>query len=275
MMLRHELRKNPGRWRGGEIFVRREGSGEVVYTGPDADLIPELISTMLAQLREEAAPVRVKAAMAHLNLVMIHPFSDGNGRMARALQTLVLARERIVAPVFSSIEEFLGRNTQTYYEVLGDVGAGAWHPDRDARPWVRFCLHAHYLQAMTSLRRRTEIEELWNACTALAEAKGLPDRCAAALIDAAYGFRIRRGSYKSSIVDSLGEEVSDLTASRDLKACVEAGVLEPVGERRARHYVGAPVLTDLRAQIRQSRPSKSQDDPFEVVRSRRQLTLEG
>ena len=39
-----------------------------------------------------------RAAMGHLNLVMIHPFSDGNGRMARALQTLVLAREGILAP---------------------------------------------------------------------------------------------------------------------------------------------------------------------------------
>jgi len=41
--------------------------------------------------------------MAHLNLVMIHPFSDGNGRMARCLQTLVLGREGILEPEFSSL----------------------------------------------------------------------------------------------------------------------------------------------------------------------------
>ncbi len=46
----------------------------------------------------DAHPAMIRAAMAHLNLVMVHPFKDGNGRMARALQTLVLARERILAP---------------------------------------------------------------------------------------------------------------------------------------------------------------------------------
>jgi Fic family protein len=50
--------------------------------------------------------------MAHLNLVMIHPFRDGNGRMARCLQSVVLAREGVLSPVFMSVEEYLGRNTQ-------------------------------------------------------------------------------------------------------------------------------------------------------------------
>jgi Fic family protein len=133
MMLKHNLDKNPGRWRPGAIFVRREATGETMYEGPPAAVVPGLISEMLGQLAEEDDQhVLVKAAMAHLNLVMIHPFSDGNGRMARCLQTLVLARDRIVAPVFFSIEEFLGRNTQTYYDVLGEVGEGAWNPQNDA-----------------------------------------------------------------------------------------------------------------------------------------------
>jgi Fic family protein len=50
--------------------------------------------------------------MAHLNLVVIHPFRDGNGRMARALATLVLSRSDIGEPEFSSIEEWLGANTR-------------------------------------------------------------------------------------------------------------------------------------------------------------------
>jgi Fic family protein len=274
MMLHHELRKNPGRWRLGEIFVRQHSGGEIVYEGPEADLLPELISAMLSQLGEEDAPVHIKAAMAHLNLVMIHPFSDGNGRIARCLQTLVLARDRILAPVFSSIEEFLGRNTETYYNVLAEVGAGAWNPHHDARPWVRFCLRAHYLQARTSVRRREEIEHLWNACAELAKRESLPERCASGLIDAAYGFRIRRGGYKSAVEVSLAEEISDLTATRDLKAMVDRGLLETVGERRARYYLGSESLLELRAQIRASRLPKAVEDPFAVVRGRRQLSLQ-
>jgi Fic family protein len=273
MMLKHNLNKNPGRWRPGAIHVRREATGEIMYEGPPAEMVPGLISEMLQQIGEDQQPVLVKAAMAHLNLVMIHPFSDGNGRMARCLQTLVLARERIVAPVFSSIEEFLGRNTQTYYDVLGEVGQGSWHPKNDGRPWVRFCLRAHFLQAGTHLRRRQEVEQLWLGCNELADRNGLPERCTAAMMDAAYGLRLRRKSYRSSVELAYGEEVSEITASRDLKAMVEADFLAPFGERRSRYYLAMPELIELREKIRTGRPPREERDPFEIIKSDRQLTL--
>jgi len=273
MMLKYDLKKNPGRWRPGPIFVHREATDEIVYEGPPSEEVPGLISAMLRELSRGDEPVVVKAAMAHLNLTMIHPFSDGNGRMARCLQTLVMARERVVAPVFSSIEEFLGRNTEAYYQVLEDVGAGAWNPQRDARPWVRFCLRAHFLQAITTMRRREEIERLWNACVELSEHHRFPERCAAGLMDAALGIRLRRKIYRSSAEAATGEEISDLTASRDLKAMVDAELLNAVGERRARYYLGAEVLSELREDIRSQRPAEAADDPFAIVRERRQLKL--
>jgi Fic family protein len=273
MMMKHDLGKNPGRWRPGTIYVRREATGEIMYEGPEAELVPELIGGMLDHLSAGEAPVLMKAAMAHLNLVMIHPFSDGNGRMARCLQTLILARDRIVAPVFSSIEEYLGRNTQAYYDVLGEVGKGSWNPENDARPWVRFCLQAHFLQATTLLRRRQEIENLWLVCQALVEDHGLPERCTAGLMDAAYGFRLRRKSYRTSVGAASGEEISEITASRDLKAMVEANLLEPFGERRSRYYVAMPQLLALRERVRADRPPRESRDPFAIVRSSRQLTL--
>jgi Fic family protein len=274
MMLKHNLAKNPGRWRPGSIYVKREATGEIVYEGPPHDFVPGLIEEMLAHLSAEAGQhVLVKAAMAHLNLVMIHPFSDGNGRMARCLQTLVLARDQIVAPVFSSIEEFLGRNTQRYYEILGEVGEGSWNPGNDARPWLRFCLRAHFLQASTLLRRRQEIETLWLRSLDLIEKRNLPERCTAALMDAAYGFRIRRKSYRTSVSAATGEDISEITASRDLKALVDADLLVPVGERRSRFYLAAPRVQELRESIREGRPPREERDPFNIVKDARQLTL--
>lgn len=272
MMIKHDLRKNPGQWRRGDIYVQAE-NGEKVYEGPPSEDVPPLIGEMLRDLSGDESPVLVKAAMAHLNLVLIHPFSDGNGRMGRCLQTLVLARDRVLAPAFSSIEEFLGRNTQAYDDVLAEVGAGSWHPERDARTWIRFCLRAHYMQIRTMLRRRAEIEQLWNGCVALAEGNGLPERCAAGLMDAAYGLRIRRGSYLSTAQGVVGEDISEQTASRDLKTMVSLGLLEPVGERRARYYLAGDEARRLRNEIRSQRPSQDADDPFKVVRERRQLSL--
>ncbi|HEX5853305.1 MAG TPA: Fic family protein [Solirubrobacteraceae bacterium] len=273
MMIKHDLKKNPGRWRPGAVFVRKEDSGEVVYEGPAHDRVPALIGATLEELERSEAPVLVRAAVAHLNLVMVHPFSDGNGRMARALQTLVLAREQIVAPVFSSIEEHLGRNTQAYYDVLVEVGQGSWNPTRSVGPWIEFCLTAHYRQAMTHLRRIEEAEGLWAAASSLAAAKGLPERAASALYDAAHGIRLRNAMYRKLVGETLSEEISDLTASRDLKAMVDADLLESVGQGRGRYYVPMAAVVQLRVKVRQRRPARIAADPFDLARDQLQARL--
>jgi Fic family protein len=268
MMLKHRLDEDPGRWRPGEIFVVRESTGERVYEGPPANQVPELIATMIEELEASAAPVLLRAAMAHLNLVMVHPFRDGNGRMARALQTLVLAREQIMAPVFSSIEEYLGQNTQRYYDVLAEVGQARWSPQHDARPWLRFCLTAHYHQARTQLRRIEETERLYAACAEIVEDRGLAERATGALVEAAYGFRLTHAAYKKIVELTAGESVSSLTASRDLRALVDAKLLQPIGQTRGRHYVGEPTLLDQHGRIRSTREPRETSDPFELASRR-------
>jgi len=273
MMLKHRLDKGPGRWRPGETFVVRESTGEQVYEGPHSDDVPALIAATIEELEATEAPVLVRAAMAHLNLVMVHPFRDGNGRMARALQTLVLAREQIMAPVFSSIEEYLGRNTDAYYDVLGQVGRGQWNPHHDARPWVRYCLTAHYHQARTQLRRIQETERLYSVVADLAERRGVPDRATGGLVEAAYGFRLTASSYKTLVDVTAGEDISKLTVSRDLKAMVEAGLLEPIGQTRGRYYIAEPILREQRTRIQSNRAPKETSDPFELAHGQLQLSL--
>ncbi|MDX6554834.1 MAG: hypothetical protein QOD86_1029 [Miltoncostaeaceae bacterium] len=263
MMLKHELAKNPGRWRPGAIFVRREPRGQQVYEGPPHERIPALLATMLGQIEDDGSPVLVRAAMAHLNLMMIHPFSDGNGRMGRALQTLVLARDRIVAPVFSSIEEYLGRNAEAYYEVLEAVGQGSWHPENDARPWVRFCLTAHHRQVRTLLRRIQTTEHLWTACFDLTQRLGLPERMVGPLSDAAQGLRIRRAGYIESVLVVGGDEIAPQSATRDLAELVARGLFVAHGERRGRIYTASDRLREIWLTIRAGQPPRADEDPFE------------
>jgi Fic family protein len=256
MMVRYDLAKNPGLWRPGAIFVRNERTGEVVYEGPPYDEVVPLIDELVADLN---APMGnhplVKAALAHLNLVMIHPFSDGNGRMARCLQTLVLCRSGIREPLFASIEEYLGvqRNTQAYYDVLAAVGEGSWHPERDTRPWMRFCLRAHYTEAMTLLRRSREMEKMCDELETVVRRLGLPERSVLALADAAVGHKVRNPTYRNAA------DVSDVVAGRDLRALVEAGLLEPHGRKRGRFYVAAPPVMAVKKRVAES---KTVSDPF-------------
>ena len=222
----------------------------------------QLIEFMNAERRQSSL---VKAAIAHLNLAVLHPFSDGNGRAARCFQTAVLANEGIVAPIFSSIEEYIGRHQQEYYDVLAEVGGGGWHPDRDCRPWLRFCLTAHYRQAQTLLRRSKEFERVYDDLNNLVLRHGLPDRTAFALVEAAFGQRVRNASYR------ISADVSNNLASRDLKALVDLGLLIPQGEKRGRHYIASAPVRESRDR---NRLPRGNDDPFaEPALNQNQLLL--
>ena len=244
MLMNYDMTKFPGQWRPGDIYVVREKDGDVVYEGPEASLVPGLMTELCQQMGDTAhASSTVLGAMAHLNLAMIHPFKDGNGRMARALQTLVIARDGIVSPEFSSIEEWLGRNTDAYYAILSSIGEGKWHPENSALPWVRFCLVAHYQQAATIMKRNATIGRAWEEIERVRLRLDLPERCEAALMDATFGYRVRNSRYRAV------NDLSEVVASRDLRRLTEAGLITAVGEKRGRYYIAAAPLLALRTRI--------------------------
>ena len=257
MVMEYDLTRGAGRWRPGAIYVRSERTRKVVYEGPEAIEVPRLMEELVDELQEHdpAVPATVRGAMAHLNLAMIHPFRDGNGRMARILQAVVLAREGVLAPAFVSIEEYLGRNTDDYYEVLAAVGGGMWQPQRDARPWIRFVLTAHYRQAQTLLRRANEAERRWDLLEHEVLQRRLPERCVGALWDAALGFKVRNATYRDFA------ELSIVAAGRDLKALSDAGFLVAQGQGRGRYYEASNALRLLEDLIRHDRSPIP--DPFE------------
>lgn len=257
MMVGHDMAKHPGQWRPSSIFVVDQSAGRVVYEGPPAEKVDGLVQELVAYLKADSPePPMVKAAMAHLNLTMIHPFKDGNGRTSRALQTLVIAQEGLLHPVFCSIEEWLGANTREYYDVLAEVGKGKWRPQGDALPWIRFCLRAHFQQGATLIRRNSEYGSLFDEIMLLVQHYKLPERSALPLFDAALGMSITNSWYRRDA------DVSEFVASRDLKRLSEIGLLQPLGEKRGRTYVAESILKDLRLKTRQDGPMV---DPYDLV----------
>ncbi|WP_035796798.1 Fic family protein [Kitasatospora mediocidica] len=259
MMQGHHLLKRPGWWRTGPVYVTSaEDPTIAAYTAPAAEQVPTLTGELVAWLNDGdlAAPGLVRASMAHLNLMAIHPWSDGNGRMSRALHTLVLAREGIVAPEFSSIEEWLGRarNTYRYYDVLADVGGPVWTPERDSLPWVRFCLRAHHQQAQTVARQVETTREVWSGLDEAIGRRGWPERMIYALYPAAMGNRLRRVTYQADA------ELSEQQAQRDIRELVKSAWLVARGEAQGRYYVAGPELPDAVVRgVREPRPLR---DPY-------------
>ena len=83
--------------------------------------------------------------------------------------------------------------------------------------------------------------------------------------------RLTHSTYKTIMEVTAGETISGQTASRDLRALVDARLLKPLGQTRGRHYVAEPVLLEARRHIQAARAPKERSDPFQLATG--QLTL--
>jgi len=231
--------KLPGLWRVGPIYVTRPDGGPPAYEGPPHAEVPGLMDDVVDWLEhgDREAPVVVRAAMAHLHVVSVHPFRDGNGRISRITQSLVLARDGLLSPEFSSIEEYLGHNTSQYYAVLQEVQAGRYQPERDATPWIAFCIEAHVEQARHRLAQVTAAAARWSLLENLANRRGWPDRLVIALQQSLFD-GAERASYAREA------DVSPATASSDLRRLVDSGLVVQKGRTRGTRYVASPALLD-------------------------------
>jgi Fic family protein len=247
MMTRAGEEVRAGEYRTNGVRVSGGPNRPPVYTAPDPDDVPALMGELVRWLSEGDldAPALVRASMAHLNLVSVHPWRDGNGRMSRAVHTLVLAREGVLAPEFSSIEEWLGAddfNTREYYAALRTVQAGTWQPERDAHPWIRFCLTAHHLQAQEVQRRFEAAARLWHRLENLAAGYRLDERTISALYAAAHG-HLRRTTYQAEETLTRDQALADLRTLRRLD------LIEPLGHARTQRYIGGPALRQARNEV--------------------------
>lgn len=237
--------REPGRYRQTRIEVTGPHGRTPAYVGPSQDQVPTLMSEVIEWLddRDLDAHVAVRAAMAHLHIASVHPFRDGNGRVARIVQSLVLAREGLLAPEFVSIEEYLGRNTDAYYAALQRVQGGTYRPERGAASWVRFCVGAHIEQARRRLDQIAEAGTRWAFLEQLVEQRGWPDRLVMAL-EMSLFHGVDRASYAAEA------EVSAPTASNDFRRLLDAGLVAQRGRGRSTRYVASEGLrNDLAATL--------------------------
>jgi Fic family protein len=124
----------PGQYRTGGVGVM--GRKEVIHVAPPAGRVPILMCDLFDWLNRTERHPLVVSSVFHYEFEFIHPFADGNGRMGRLWQTLILARWN---PVFAitPVESMVHVRQQGYYEAIGQSTKMG-----DSAPFVEFMLKA-------------------------------------------------------------------------------------------------------------------------------------
>ena len=132
-----------GHYRKNAVYIVRRKWGwpeETVYTGPDAKKVPALMSALAKWIAESQAqninPV-VVAGIVHQEIAAIHPFSDGNGRTARAVATLVLYARGYDFRRLFALEDYYNKD-RTKYDAAINIGKMYEERRTDFTPWLEY-----------------------------------------------------------------------------------------------------------------------------------------
>lgn len=194
------------------------GKETVHFEAPGADRIDEDMAVFLDWLESDAAidPV-LRAGLAHLWFVTVHPFDDGNGRLARAITDMMLARSEQSSQRFYSMSTQIRLERNDYYQVLERTQSGSM----DVTGWLEWflgCLSRALSGAQDTLSSVLRKAEFWNrlrSCTVNFRQQKILNR-------------ILDDEFKGHLTTSKWAKMtkcSQDTAHRDILELMKAGVL--------------------------------------------------
>lgn len=194
---------------------RRTGVGimageKIAHLAPPAENVPHLMNELFAYLKTKKELTLIKSCVIHYEMEFIHPFIDGNGRMGRLWQTLILMREY---PVFEFIpfENIIQRSQDEYYRALSKSDKAG-----NSTPFIEYMLQVidDSLYQMLDFKNRIMTTE---------------DRLS-------YFAELGLAEFSRKDYMSIFKEISTATASRDLKRGIELGLFEKEGDKTKTIY---------------------------------------
>ena len=221
--------------------VYRNGQNEIPgFLPPNQDDVPGLMRAFALWLREEKGTLHpvLKAGIAHIHLVAIHPFWDGNGRTARGLATLVLQRSGFGFKKLLSLESGFASIRDKYFTAIERTLGPAFARDYDTTLWLEFFANCLMAEAMRLTGALTDWHRMMEDFSKEVDSLGLNFRQTDALVYAIHTGQITRGDYIEIT------NASPVTASRDLAELAQYGLLRAEGKTRNRVYVYEPRWQD-------------------------------
>lgn len=205
---------NPGQLRSGNVGVYREK--HLIHMTPPASQVPRLVNDLLGWLKTTEHHPLIAGAVFHYEFEFIHPFSDGNGRMGRLWQTLIL-REWRAELAWLPVETLIHYQQDRYYQVLGQC-------DRQSSctPFIEFIL-GNIISALK--------EGLGQAPTMSEE---MSEEMSSELAETEKRILQLLSTQPKLTAENIADEcgISSRTVERYLKALQQKGKLQRVGAKK-------------------------------------------
>jgi Fic family protein len=234
----HDTRIRPGKYRMEPNWI--EDQGVRVYGPPSHIDVPMFMREFSEWLmdKDQSSPV-IRAGIAHLHLVAIHPFVDGNGRTARLLATLLLQKTGYGFRKLLSLDAYYQRNRDEYITALRNSLGKNYDPEYESTKWLDFFTTSIIVQAGSLEGKLTDWRIMLDKIHEDWKKSGLNDRQIDGLIYAGrMGYLTRK--FFAEITN-----VSLITASRDIATMVKAGLLKPEGKARNLRYIPISKNTEI------------------------------
>lgn len=224
-------KEKSGKYRDSRVVVRDSATGEVSFRPPPPVEIPYQIEHFFEWLNSltgrDLHPV-LRAGITHYELVRIHPFTDGNGRVARAFATLVLFKEDYDIKRFFSLEEYYDSEPLGYYKSLQKVS----EENGDLTSWLEYF----------TLGLAVELDKIKEKVRRLSFDTLLKNKAGRQISLSERQIKIvefLRENAKINMRDARGliREVSEDTILRDIKDLIAKKIAAKRGKTKAAYYV--------------------------------------
>ncbi len=225
-----------GSFRHTQVVLRNSITGEIGFRPPNFLDVPFLIDEFVRWLNGEFGrkehPV-IRAAITHYVLAAIHPFTEGNGRTARALATLVLFSEGYDIKRFFALEEYFDTHAEDYFGSLMQVSNQSDRlEDRDLTIWMEVFTKALAIELTRIKEKVRELSVDIKMKERQGKQVGLSERQMKLM-----EYLNAHGEMPMSAAKNLLPMISEDTILRDLKYLIENGVIEKKGSTKAARYV--------------------------------------
>lgn len=214
-----KLRQNP-------VVVNDPRSGNIVYIPPDVEKVPALITNLITFINDNSQKIDplILAGIFHKQMVIIHPFMDGNGRTTRLATKVLLAKMGLNTFNLFSFENYYNQNVTKYFQMVGEYG--------DYNDLVTKIDFTSWLEYFTG----GIIDELLRVTKLLPGMGATPETRLAPYHEAILKFIHQYGFIYDKDYAKLTDRAK-ATRAKDLQKLIGLGLIERKGRGRSTYYI--------------------------------------